>query len=275
VREPLWVLVHHLFDKTIFREVSFLSALYVYLAEKLGVSVVRWKKTPVMVVSESTKTEMAAKGISESLMSMVPNCVDHEIHTPGSEKDRSPVPLIGYFGRLKKYKSADHLLRAFKKIVPAHPDLKLVIIGEGDYRKTLEELSNELGISSSVTFTGFIPIEEKVVWLRKMWYMVNTSAKEGWGLTVIEANACGTTVIASNVPGLRDAVKNKETGILYEYGNIDELAQWMETLLNDSELRDRLSKNAVVWSRRFDWNVVARETADILQHGVRTSSVSW
>ncbi len=274
VREPLWVLVHHLFDKSIFNEAPYPFALYVYLMEKLGVAIARWKRTPVMVVSESTKAEMMAHGIPGERMTLVPNCVDHEIHTSGSTDDKSLTPLIGYFGRLKKYKSADHLLRAFARIRPKHTDLRLVIIGEGDYRKTLEALSHELGIDNAVQFTGFIDIREKVRWLQKMWFMVNTSAKEGWGLTVIEANACGTPVIASNVPGLRDAVKDRETGILYPYGDIDELASLIELLLADKVLRDRLRENAIAWARTFDWLVVARGTIRILEEGRRQASRS-
>jgi len=98
--------------------------------------------------------------------------------------------------------------------------------------------------------------------------MVNTSSKEGWGLTVIEANACGTCVIASDVPGLRDSVVDGETGLLYEYGNIEQLAEKIMLLLRDEHLRNRLSRNALEWSRKFRWEDSARKTLEVLARTV-------
>jgi glycosyltransferase involved in cell wall biosynthesis len=95
--------------------------------------------------------------------------------------------------------------------------------------------------------------------------MVNTSLKEGWGLTVIESNACGTTVIGSNVPGLRDAIKDGETGLLYQYGNIKELSEKILLLINDEDLRNRLSKNAVEWASTFNWDLVAEQVLSNIQ----------
>lgn len=101
----------------------------------------------------------------------------------------------------------------------------MVIIGDGDDKERLIAITKKLNLTTSVTFTGFVSENEKVNWLNKINIAINTSAKEGWGLTVTEANACGTTTVSSNVEGLRDAVIDNETGLLYEYGNINELAQ--------------------------------------------------
>ncbi|MBI5022145.1 MAG: glycosyltransferase family 4 protein [Ignavibacteriales bacterium] len=264
VREPLFFIIHHLFDKSIFRETSFPVALYVYLMEKLGVAVAKWKKIPLMVVSESTKQEMLRHGYRRDDITFAFNCVDHKVHYLPSVVRKSKN-LIGYFGRLKKYKSVDHLLQAFVRIKRELPDASLVIVGDGDYRLQLESLANALGISSSVRFTGYVSEEEKVRLLQEMLFMVNTSAKEGWGLTVIEANACGTPVVGSNVPGLRDAIKNDETGLLYEYGNIEELSYKMLSLLKDEMLRKKLTEGAIAWSKTFDWDVVAQQTIEIMQ----------
>jgi glycosyltransferase involved in cell wall biosynthesis len=264
IREKLFFIIHHLFDKSIFQEASFPAALYVYWMEKFGVSLAKWKRIPLMVVSPSTKQEMLMHGYNEKDITYAYNCVDHEIHFLPDQPKKN-IPLIGYFGRLKKYKSVDHLLQAFVRVKLSVPEAELVIVGDGDYRKALESLAFALGISSSVRFTGYVSEEEKVKLLQQMQFMVNTSAKEGWGLTVIEANACGTPVLGSNVPGLRDAIKDNETGLLYDYGNVEQLSQKMILLLKDERLRSQLTEGAINWAKTFDWNVVARQTVEILK----------
>ncbi len=268
VGKPLYCIVHHLFDKSIFRETPFPLAIYVYIMEKLGVAVCRWKKVPLMVVSPSTREEMKNQGFPDDSMVYVYNCVDHDIHR-ANLVTKSQTPLIGYFGRLKKYKSVEHLLHAFVHVRSRIPDIKLVVVGDGDYRPALQKIADHLGIGSSVHFTGYVSEKEKVEWLNRVWFMVNTSSKEGWGLTVIESNACGTTVIGSDVPGLRDAIKDGETGLLYRYGNVNDLSEKILLLINNREMRDRLTKYALVWASTFDWDAVADKVISYLQREIK------
>lgn len=129
----------------------------------------------------------------------------------------------------------------------------------------------ELGFHGSVEFTGYVSVRKKVEHLQEMHFVVNTSSKEGWGLTVLEANACGTCVIASDVPGLRDSVIDAETGLLYEYGDIEQLAEKISLLLRDQTLRARLSKNALEWSKKFRWEDSAKKTLEVLGKLVASS----
>jgi len=113
----------------------------------------------------------------------------------------------------------------------------LEIIGRGDYREELGHIAEKLGFADKVIFYGFISEEEKVRILSEVDVVVNTSQKEGWGITNIEANACGTPVISANVPGLRDSVDNGNSGLLYEYGNIDDLTSKLELALLDPKMK--------------------------------------
>ena len=262
VRKPLVGIGHHLFGKTIFLETHFLAALYLYLSEKLFKYI--YRRTPFLVVSESTRQEFLELGFPDENLFIVPNCIDPSVYrTTGVKK--SAVPLIGYFGRLKKYKSIDHLLLAYQIVKEDFPETRLRVIGDGDDRKRLERLAEELRLGGSVEFTGYAGGEKKVEFLQAMHFLVNTSSKEGWGLTVLEANACGTCVIASDVPGLRDSVTDGETGLLYEYGNIEQLAEKISVLLRDEKLRERLSKNALEWSKKFRWDDSAKKTLEVLE----------
>jgi glycosyltransferase involved in cell wall biosynthesis len=199
--------------------------------------------------------------------------VDHGTHTLGT-REKSPTPLFGYFGRLKKYKSVDQLLLALPQVMEKVPRLKVLIVGEGDDRPRLEAMTAELGLGTVVEFTGFVSEETKIDLLRRMWFKVTTSSKEGWGLTVLEANACGTPVIASNVQGLRDAVKDGETGLLYTYGDVSELASKITSMIQDEPLRDRLRQNAIGWAKLFDWDLAAQQTITLLEKRLQEYRVS-
>jgi glycosyltransferase involved in cell wall biosynthesis len=268
VHRPLYFIIHHLFGRAIFREASLPVAALFFCAETFGVFVARLFRVPLMVVSPSTRDEMISRRFPAERIEIVYNCVDQETHRPDPAA-RSTTPLIGYFGRLKRYKSVDHLLRAFAIVRQHTPGARLVIIGEGDHRPELERLASDLGIAAAVEFTGYVDEQRKVALLRAMWFLANPSSKEGWGLTVIEANACGTPVVASDVPGLRDAIRDGQTGILYPYGDVDALASAMIRLLDGPSLRAELSERALAWARTFDWNVAARRAVELLSARVR------
>ncbi|MGA7161344.1 MAG: glycosyltransferase family 4 protein [Bacteroidota bacterium] len=261
VKEPLLGVTHHLFGKSIFLEAPFPAASYVYLTERAALPI--YKRTRLIVGSPSTHKEMLQAGFPAERTHLIQYGMDHDaFKILGIPK--SPTPLIGMVGRLKKYKSVDHLLEAFIIVRQELTDAKLIIVGDGDDKPRLESIARTLGISEAVTFTGFVSEEDKIKYLNEMHVAVNTSAKEGWGLTAIEANACGTPTVSSNVQGLRDAVVDGETGVLYEYGNREQLAEKILLVVRDNHLRQRLAENAKEWSKQFDWNVAVEKTMEVI-----------
>ncbi len=270
VRTPILGVTHHLFGASIFKEANVLAAGYVWGMESLAVRLYRACRIPFVVGSPSTHQELLARGFRAEEVPVVHYGVDQRVHRR-TGVPRSPVPMIGYFGRLKQYKSVDHLLRALPEVLAKFPDLRTVIVGEGDDRPRLEQIVRDAGLERAVEFAGFVTEERKVELLQQIWFKVMTSAKEGWGLTVLEANACGTTVLASNVAGLRDAVRDDETGLLYEYGNVPELSAKILRLLSDGRLRERLVEGADRYVRSFTWDAAAEKTLSLLEERVRTS----
>lgn len=269
VTVPLLGITHHLFGKSIFIEVPFPLATYVYLTELLAIRV--YRNVPFVVGSPSTQRELVGKGFRSDRVKVINYGIDHALYrTTGISK--SETPLVGHVGRIKRYKSIDHLLHAFKAVRQSVEGARLVVLGEGDDRPRLERIARDLGLGDSVRFTGYVANSEKINYLQQMHVVVNTSAKEGWGLTVVETNACGTCVIASNVPGLRDSVVDGETGLLYEYGNVEELAEKTSLVLRDASLRQRLSEGAVRWASKFSWDTAAKETLEVLQKAVGKTS---
>jgi glycosyltransferase involved in cell wall biosynthesis len=262
VRRPLAGIAHHLFGKSVFREAGLIPAAYVYLLERCALALYRGR-IPFMVVSRSTEQEFLTAGFPPARLAVIHNCVDHARYSTG-DGVKSPDPLAVYFGRLKRYKSVDNFLSALPSVIARFPALKAVVAGEGDDMDRLVGIARRLGIGEAVRFTGYVTEEEKVDLLRRAWFTVTTSLKEGWGLTVIESNACGTPSIAADVPGLRDAVREGETGLLYPHGDYRALGERMIRLLEDGEFRARLGEGAVRWAGTFNWSDAAEKTVAFL-----------
>jgi glycosyltransferase involved in cell wall biosynthesis len=153
-------------------------------------------------------------------------------------------------------------------VLEKFPTLAVKIVGDGDDRPRLERVSARLGLRKAVEFTGFAPEDVKVRILRSMWFGVMPSVKEGWGLTVLEANACRTPVIASNVHGLKEAVMDGQTGLLYPYGDRAALSQAMIRLLTDAALRERFAAESLKRASMFTWDRAADETFAFLERSL-------
>jgi glycosyltransferase involved in cell wall biosynthesis len=263
---PLLAIVPHLFATTVFHEINPILASYIYLMEK-PVSII-YKKHPWMVISESTKTDLVGRGIPAEQVTVIHCGIDHQLYAPDSQVHRFDRPTILYLGRLKKYKSVDHILLAAARMRAEVGDWRVVVIGEGDDRRRLEKIAGELGIEKRVEFTGFVDQQTKVDYLRRAQVAVCASLKEGWGLTNIEANACGTPVIAADVPGLRDSVRDGKTGLLFPYGDIDSLSERLTRLLTDHVLGGKLSAGGLEWAESFHWNEAARATESLIEQVV-------
>ena len=261
LRSPVPVLArfHHLFGSAIFRETDFARALYVRLFEGLIGPV--YRRTRAVTVSESTRAELAAKGVRR--VTLAPNAIDKERYRvpPGLGKEPG---LVVHIGRLKKYKRLDLLLEAVAEVRKRLPGTRLLVGGAGDYREALEDRARELGLGDGVRFLGRVSEEEKVALYARAQVFVNSSLKEGWGLTTIEANACGTPVVATDVPGLRDSVRHGETGFLVPFGDVPAFASAIETILRDPVLAARLRENALAWAASHDWERAFEATRDAL-----------
>jgi glycosyltransferase involved in cell wall biosynthesis len=122
----------------------------------------------------------------------------------------------------------------------------------------LTKLVLRLGIDKSVNFLGYVTEDKKAHLLSESWALIQPSLIEGWGITVIEANAKGTPVIASNVAGLRDSVVDGQTGILVKPRDIAGFSAAMEQVIKDKVFLRQLSNNSYEWSKNFGWDKSAQ-----------------
>ena len=256
------VVVPHLFATTVFQEINFVLGMYIFLAERPLVAF--YKGRPFNVISESTADDLVERGIPREDISVIHCGIDNELYIHEPSVPRYEKPTILYLGRIKKYKSIQHLIRAFRIVKEKIPQSQLMIVGNGDYLEKLKSLANDLGLAEDVEFPGFVTSEDKVTRMRKAHVAVLPSLKEGWGLTNIESNSVGTPVIAANVPGLKDSVKDGETGFLFEHGNINQLSEKLILILTDQQLQEKLQKGALKWAANFNWDKAARKFEKVI-----------
>jgi glycosyltransferase involved in cell wall biosynthesis len=259
-------LVPHLFGGTAFQELAPPLAAAVWLAERpLGRI---YRGTPFEAISSSTAADLAARGIPRETVEVIYPGIDTLHYTPRLEL-RATVPTFAYLGRLKRYKGVHHVVRSFAAM--AHPTALLEIAGAGDYRPALERLVASLDLGERVRFLGRVSEAEKLSLLRRAWALVFASPKEGWGITNLEAAACGTPVVASNSPGIRESVRDGDTGYLVPHGDERAMAAAMRRLAADASLVERLGAQARGFAETFTWERAAEETERHLERVIATT----
>ncbi len=255
LRKRKILLIHHIHKNVWFKEFKFpISKIGHFLETKVMPKA--YRKTKIVTVSESSKKDIKDL-MPKNNIDIVYNAISN-MYKPGK---KSKTPELVFVGRIKKYKSIDVLLRAISTF---DKNLKVNIIGRGDDEERLKKISRDFGLKN-VVFHGFVSDEKKLELLQKAWLAVNPSFIEGWSITNIEANACGTLVIGSNVPGIRDSIIDNKTGMLFKYGDYKELGEKIKILLDNKKLRVKMEKEALLWAKNFSWDKSADKFLDILK----------
>ncbi len=261
---PVLAVVPHLFGRTVYRETNPLVATYVWAGEWPLARVYRdaWFE----VISPSTADDLAARGLPRERIRTIYCGLDHDRFSLADPPPRSDTPLVVCWSRLRRYKSTDVALRAFAEIHAALPGARMLVMGRGPDEPRLRKLVARLGLGAAVRFTGHLPWEELVRTLHRAHVFLNPSPKEGWGLTVIEANQCGVPVVASDRPGLRDSVRHDQTGLLVPYGDAHAMAQAALRLLHDPDRLACFREAARTWAAGFSWPRCVAESLAYWEH---------
>jgi len=260
---PVVAVVPHLFGGTVFQELAAPLAAAGWAAERPLARV--YRSVPFEAISESTADDLAARGIPRGSVRVIYVGIDSGWYTPDPAA-RAPSPVFAYLGRLKRYKGVDILVRAFARM--SHREATLEIAGAGDYRPALERLAASLDLADRVTFLGRVSEAEKLALLRRAWALALASPKEGWGITNLEAAACGTPVVASNSPGIRESLRDGETGYLVPHGDTGAMAAAFDRLAGSPELVRTLGEAGRRFAATFTWERAADETAAHLEEVV-------
>lgn len=174
----------------------------------------------------------------------LPLFIDDTVYVPAmkSASEKLNVLFVGVLDRAHLFKGVKEALEAIAQVPEAH----LTMIGDGDQRPALEAEVVARGLASRVTFRGKVSQEELIRAYQRADVLLfpSTSRAEAFGLVALEAQACGTPVIASRLPGVRTVVKDGETGLLVEPGSVPQLVEALRKLLTDRPLLERLGRNA-------------------------------
>ncbi len=255
---PVYTIVPHLFGGTAFQEASLPVAMVVWFAERP----IPWvyRRSAFHAISESTRDELVQRGVDPASIRVVYPGVDAEWFVPDPAVGRAEVPTFLYVGRLKRYKGIDIALRALQGVRARFPEAVLQIAGEGNDRPRLQRIAERLALGNAVQFLGFVGEAEKRELLRRAWAHVFPSVKEGWGISNVEASACGTPTIAADSPGLRESVVQEETGLLVPYGDQEALAAAMIRVAGDVAFRERLGLGGRNFALGLSWDRAAEQT---------------
>jgi glycosyltransferase involved in cell wall biosynthesis len=261
-RSRVSVIVPHLFGSAAFHEAPWPMALYVVALEAL--IPLAYRRCRFVVISESTRDDLVRRGVLRDRVTVVHCGLDHESYRIDPAVAKADRPTVLFVGRLRRYKGVEWLMRTLPRVLAKLPDARLVVIGEGPDRARLEAAARRLDVESAVEFLGFVPRAEKVRRMQEAWVLVQPSPKEGWGLTVVEAGAVGTAVVAADSPGLRDSVRPGVTGLLVPYGDDALLAAALVSVLDDHEARARFAARGIEWAARFQWRDCAARSLEAL-----------
>lgn len=182
----------------------------------------------------------------------------------GWESDRVMISI----GRLAKEKNWELLLRATALSREAHPDLRLILLGDGPERRELEDLAAQLGIRERVAFIGEVPFEEVPTYLKAADFFAFASTTETQGLVTMEALAAHLPVIAVEASGTRDIVQHEKQGLLVANDH-HALASGFDQLLSDEQLYQRFRNATQPRAQKFEIKALASNLTDVYRQAIQ------
>jgi len=209
----------------------------------------------VVAVSEHTKQDLVSLGVAEDKIVVVPNGVDLE-SIRGVEPAGKGFDVV-FAGRLIADKNVDVLLAALKHLPE---DTSCCVVGEGPDKERLTALASELGVDKQVTFGGFLGEAELIAMFKSSKVFVLPSSREGFGIVVLEAQACGLPPVVVEHPAsaASELVSDGKTGLLCELA-AEDVAAKIGRLLGDETLREKIAKAAAEHASDFSWDDVAKQ----------------
>lgn len=195
---------------------------------------------------------------------LVPFGVDTSKFRPGERRAGNPV-RIGFVKTFASKYAPDVFIEAAAIVARETRDVEFVMAGRGPQLDAMRRLAAERGLEGRISFPGFVPHEEVAEFMRGLDILVNCSRAESFGVVICEASASGIPVIATNVGGVRETVKDGETGILVSRDEPAALAAAMLRLAEDTDLRGRLGRagRAFIQSA-YDWESCVRRFIEVI-----------
>jgi glycosyltransferase involved in cell wall biosynthesis len=250
----------------------------------------RWTLTradAVLAVSASLRDYAVSLGANPDRVHVVPNGVNVDLFGPGAHDpeattrwDLGDGPVLGFVGGLRPWHGVEVLPALLGRLVGRYPDLRLVIVGDGQLRGELERDLEERGLAHGAVFTGSLPHEEVAALIHRFDVALAPYPRPAHDfyfspLKLFEYLACGAPVVAASLGQIAEVVRHGETGLLYPPGELDALVASCERLLEDPDLRRRMGRAAAKEIHdRYTWDHNAERVIDlarslIAERGIR------
>jgi glycosyltransferase involved in cell wall biosynthesis len=243
---------------------------------KLEAETARHANLIVTISNHSLEKIRRYYGVDSGKVRIVPNGVDIEkfkpIENTTSVKQQFGLgnePCVLFVGSLIPRKGLPFLVEAAKKIVKEKADTKFLIVGEGPLKNQLIATLKSLNLSDNFKFLGNLKEDALSAAYICADVFVLPSIQEGQGIVLLEAQASGKTVVAFDIGGVDEAVRNKETGLLVKQGSSDDLADALLMLLSDKVLRQKMGTNGRKFvSENFTWDICAQKMLEVYREAL-------
>jgi glycosyltransferase involved in cell wall biosynthesis len=257
---PIWAGIPHLLlifqlaREVWWHESVFPISAIGYAAEPLYLR--PYRDSAALTISASTEADLRGLGFTGAIK-VLPMGLEPMV-VPSSPKETTTTFL--YVGRMAPSKRVHEIIQAFDVYRSPGRDARLWLIGDGEtrYVESLQRLAGKLGLVGMVQFLGRVSAEEKHDRMARAHVLLMASVREGWGLSIVEANVCGTPAVVYDVPGLRDAVRDGETGYVVP-ATPASLAEGMERLTADPVRYKQIADAARAWSSTFSFDASASD----------------
>lgn len=240
------------------------SVIYKFLTPLIKVI---WKNASLVVSNSEGLKNLALKTKPDQEIKVIYNGADIEEFKPGLDSEY----LGGTFriicvSRITGRKGIRYLIEAVSQLISKYPQIRLQIVGEGNEKKNLEEQVKKLKLENVVEFCGLIKHQNLPDYYRKSNVFVLPSLNEGMSNTMLEALASGLPIIATDTGGTRELIKGDINGLLIKMRDSGDIAQKIEILIQNKDLRQKMGKESRSLAEKFSWKNVAGQYAAVYKN---------
>lgn len=238
---------------------------------KLTSIIVLKEASSVIALTENMKKEMIR--IYDRNIVVLPNGINLDVFKNNANVTRSNIEkrhkTLLFVGRLQTIKGVTYLIEAMN-IIKNYYDVNLLIVGDGNDREKLEALVEKLELNDVISFIGEVPSTEIPKYMAESDIFILPSISEGFPLVLLEAMASGLTVVASNIGGIPEIIKDGTNGFLTESMNSNDIADKVMHVLSDDKLRGKISSNNKKCVEKYDWRLITLRLEDLYMKIKRT-----
>lgn len=263
-RTPVLMLLHHIHQDQFSLYFSRCMAVIGRWLERYGSRLVYRDRTVVAVSPSTRANARRTLGLKGDIV-VVPPGSDTAISPRVSSRERSEHESIVCVGRLVAHKRTASIVEAIHPLLDEFPRIKVHLVGNGPERTVIEALIQSMNLQDHVIVHGSVSPAERDRILRTAWMSINASAGEGWGLSVVEANAAGIPVLAYRRPGLRDSIRDGATGWLIDDDQpLSAAIARALRQMGDKEAAAAMTMRSRQWASQFTWDKMADQILALL-----------